>query len=230
VRTRNSAPVFRRAASRRGALLALVALPWAIAQDAIAQEAIIDPPGRVARLSYLEGQVSFAPAESGDWAEAVINRPLTSGDRLWLDQDARAELELGSATLHLDRGTGFGLELLDDAIMQLSLTEGAASIRVRALAERETIQVETPHATVLLPRPGEYHLEVDADADRTTVKTRSGEAEVRGGAKSYRVRANQEGVFTGLDDLSARIGPIAPRTAFEAWAHDRAQRDEHSVS
>jgi hypothetical protein len=226
----NSAPVFRRAASRLGALLVLVALQWPIAQDAIAQEAIIDPPGRVARLSYLEGQVSLAPAESDDWAEAVLNRPLTSGDRLWLDLDARAELEVGSATLHLDRGTGFGLEQLDDAVMQMSLTEGAASIRVRALAERETIQVETPHATVLLRRAGEYHLEVDADADRTTVKTRSGEAEVRGGAKSYRVRADQEGVFTGLDDLSAWIGPIAPRTAFEAWANDRAQREERSVS
>ena len=226
----DSAPVFRRAAWRLSALLAIVALQSAIAQDALAQEAVIDPPGRVARLSYLEGQVSLAPAESDDWAEAVLNRPLTSGDRLSLDRDARAELEVGAATLHLDRDTAFGFVQLDDAVMQMSLTEGAAAIRVRTLAERETVQVETPNATVLLRRPGEYHLEVDANADRTTVRTRSGEAEVRGGTTSYLVRTNQEGVFTGLDDLRAQIGRIAPRTAFETWVNDRAQREEDSVS
>lgn len=230
VRIMDTAPVFRRIASRLSALLAVVALQSAIASDAMAQEAVIDPPGRVARLSYLEGSVSLAPAESSDWADAVLNRPLTSGDRLWLDRGARAELEMGPATLHLDRGTAFGLVQLDDSVMLMSLTEGAAAIRVRTLAERETVQVETPNATVLLRRPGEYHLEVDADADRTTVRTRSGEAEVRGGAKAYLVRINEEGVFTGLDDLSARIGRIGPRTAFETWAHDRAQREEDSVS
>ena len=224
------APIFRQAASRLSALLAIVAVESAIAQDPIAPEMVVDPPGRVARLSYVEGQVSLAPAESEDWADAVLNRPLTSGDRLWLDSDARAELEVGSATVHLDRGTGFGFVQLGDAVMQMSLTEGAATIRVRTLAERESIQVETPNASVLLRRPGEYHFEIDASGDRTIVKARSGEAEIRGGAKFYVLRANEEGVFTGLDDLSARIGPIAPRTAFEVWANDRARREDLSVS
>jgi hypothetical protein len=191
------APIFRQAASRLSALLAVVAVESAIAQDPTASETVVDPPGRVARLSYVEGQVSLAPAESEDWAEAVLNRPLTTGDRLWLDSDARAELEVGSATIHLDRGTGFGFVQLGDAIMQMSLTEGAATIRVRTLAERESIQVETPNASVLLRRPGEYHIEIDVSGDRTIVKARSGEAEIRGGAKSYVLRANEEGVFTG---------------------------------
>ena len=30
-------------------------------------------------------------------------------------------------------------------------------------------------------------------------------------------------MFTGLDDIRAQIGPITPRTAFEAWAIDRAR-------
>ena len=230
VGTMNPAPIFRPAASGLSALLAIVAVQSAIAPDATAQEVVVDPPGRVARLSYIEGQVSLAPAESEDWAEAVLNRPLTSGDRLWLDNDARAELEVGSATLHLDRGTGFGFVPLDDAVMQMSLTEGAATIRVRTLAEGEVIQVETPNATVLLRQPGEYHFEFELLSDRTVVRARSGEAEVTGGSKSYVVRANEEGIFTDFDDLRAQIGPIAPRTAFETWANDRARREETSVS
>ena len=186
----------------------------------------VDPPGRVARLSYVEGAVSFASADAGDWTDADLNRPLTSGDRLWLDQDARAELEVGSTTLHLDRETAFGVIKLDDGVLLASLTEGAASIRVRTLADQETIQVETPNAAVRIRGAGEYHIEVDTDSDRTIVRARSGEAEVMGGSASHLVRASQEGVFTGLDELRAQIGPIAPRTAFETWADDRARRED----
>ncbi len=222
--------VFPQPVVRLAALLAAVVLQPALAQEMAISEVAVDPPGRVARLSYVEGAVSFASADTGDWTDAVLNRPLTSGDRLWLDQDARAELEVGSTTLHLDRDTAFGFVRLDDSVLLTSLTEGAASIRVRTLADQETIQVETPNAAVRILRAGEYHIAVDTDSDQTIVKTRSGEAEVMGGSASHLVRASQEGVFTGLEELRVQIGPIAPRTAFETWADDRARREDASVS
>jgi hypothetical protein len=55
-------------------------------------------------------------------------------------------------------------------------------------------------------------------------------AEVRGGANAYRVSASEEGVFSGLDELYAQIAPVAPRTAFETWANERAEREDSSVS
>src|SRR5262245_7017709 len=81
-----------------------------------------DPPGRVARLSYVQGQVSLLPgstqapnnatdnppddsadnADANSWTEATLNRPLTGGDKLSLANAARAELQLGSADLQLD--------------------------------------------------------------------------------------------------------------------------------
>ncbi len=39
-----------------------------------------DPPGRVARLNYIQGSVSFQPAGESDWVQANPNRPLTTGD------------------------------------------------------------------------------------------------------------------------------------------------------
>ena len=47
--------------------------------------AAADPPSRVARLGYLSGAVSFSPAGEDDWMQAAINRPVTTGDRLWVD-------------------------------------------------------------------------------------------------------------------------------------------------
>lgn len=192
---------------------------------------VVDPPSRVARLGYIDGEVTVAPAGTEEWAEASLNRPLTSGDRLWVDDRGRAELQIGSSAVYLDENTGFGFIELDDGVLQASLTEGAATIRVRRLAEGETIQVETPHSTVVLNRVGEYHLEVDKSADRTIVKTRNGEATVTGGGnRRFVVRDNERGVFTGVENLTGQIDRLGPRTAFENWANDRDGRAERSKS
>ncbi|HYU23192.1 MAG TPA: FecR protein, partial [Candidatus Dormibacteraeota bacterium] len=66
-----------------------------------------DPPSRVARLSYANGTVSFNPGGTDDWVSAVVNRPITSGDKLWTDNGARAELHIGSAAIRLSDNTGF---------------------------------------------------------------------------------------------------------------------------
>src|SRR5262249_9445182 len=66
--------------------------------DAAAPARSPDPPSRVARLSLVDGDVSLAPAGEKDWAKAQLNRPLVTGDKLWTQGNARAELELGAAT------------------------------------------------------------------------------------------------------------------------------------
>ena len=63
--------------------LAFTSLTWADDDD---------PPARVARMNFAQGQVSFQPGGEGDWVEAVPNRPLTTKDNLWTDRNSRAEL------------------------------------------------------------------------------------------------------------------------------------------
>src|SRR5439155_648758 len=50
-----------------------------------------DPPTRVARISYADGSVSLQPGGQGDWGSAARNRPMTIGDKMWVDKDSRAE-------------------------------------------------------------------------------------------------------------------------------------------
>ena len=209
-------------------LAALLGL--ATAHYARAQEPVVDPPGRVARLSLMDGEVQLAPAGTEEWADAVLNRPITSGDRVWVGTDGRAELQIGTASVHLDRSTGFEFIELDDDVNQMSLTEGVATIRIRTLGDREQVQMETPNATVRFLHPGDYTVQIEPESDRTIVRTRNGEAEVTGGSKSFRVRADEEGVFSGLDGLTANIGKLPPRTAFESWANDRDRRSDNSES
>ena len=94
-----------------------------------------DPPGRVGRINYLQGNVSFQPAGGGDgdWVTAVPNRPLTLGDRLWVDHDGRAEVHVGSTAIHIDHDTGISFLNLSDNSVQLQISAGAFIVRLRRL-------------------------------------------------------------------------------------------------
>src|SRR5512140_1104625 len=108
-----------------GSLLAAfaLALPGASSAD--------DPPSRVARLSYVDGSVSFRPGSLEDWAPASRNRPLTTGDRLWTDRYARGELQLGRTSVRIGSETAFGFLNLNDDVAQMQVTQGSLRVHVR---------------------------------------------------------------------------------------------------
>ena len=66
-----------------------------------------DPPGRVARLNLAEGAVSVQPQGSKTWSDEVANRPLTTGDRIWADRQARAALRTLAARVEISGETVF---------------------------------------------------------------------------------------------------------------------------
>ena len=82
-----------------------------------------DPPNRVARLSYMENAVSFEPAGENDWSQATLNYPLTTGDRLWTDVNARAELETGNVAIRMSQQTDLTTTSLTDQLLQLGLAK-----------------------------------------------------------------------------------------------------------
>lgn len=58
-------------------LLGLAGLLLWAAPRAKADDDQADPPSRVARISYLDGNVSFQPTGTDDWSAAAKNRPVT---------------------------------------------------------------------------------------------------------------------------------------------------------
>jgi hypothetical protein len=189
-----------------------------------------DPPTRVARLSYTDGQVSFSPSGTDDWVAAVVNRPITTGDKLWADQNSRAELHIDSASIRLGEQTGFSFLNFDDHVMQIRLTEGTIGLRVRRINEGETIEIDTPNLAFSIVQPGHYRINVNEAGDTTIINVRDGEGEVTGGGSSYTVHPSQQGIFTGTDSLNADIEPLPALDAFDSWGDERDLREEHSVA
>src|ERR1700733_10222639 len=89
-----------------------------------------DPPSVVGRMNFTQGSVSFQPGGEGDWVDAVPNRPLTTGDNLWADQNSRAELHIGSTAVRLAPETSLTFLDLDDQTTQLRLSQGTVIIRL----------------------------------------------------------------------------------------------------
>jgi hypothetical protein len=189
-----------------------------------------DPPSRVARLGYMTGTVSFSPAGENDWVNATINRPLTTGDRLWSDARARTELQIGGATIRMSADTGLSILNLDDSIAQLQLTQGTLSVRVRRLEPNQVFEVDTPNLAFTLRRPGEYRISVDPDGRSTSVIVRSGQGEAYGEGASYVIDSRQSYRFTGVGLREYEYLDAFRPDEFDRWASDRDRRYDNSVS
>src|SRR5437879_12249638 len=113
-----------------------------------------DPPSQVGRLSFLAGSVSFRPGSVDDWATATVNYPLTTGDHLWTDADARAELPIGSSAMRLAPQSAFGFLALDDGTTQARLSQGALAVRLRHPRDDEAFDIDPPNGAASLLRPG----------------------------------------------------------------------------
>ncbi len=224
----NVKPGLKRALRWTSSLLVAAVVSATFTQRAAAGDD--DPPDRVARLSYLRGSVSFQPAGEEDWVPAVVNRPMTTADRLWTDDGGRAEMQLGSATIRVSDRTGMSFLNLDDRGTQIELAEGTINIRVRRLGRDESVEIDTPNQAFSILRPGQYRIEVSEDGDSTMVTVRAGEGEASGSERIYRLVSGESANFTGTTSLRARISRAGGYDEFDRWCQDRDRRDDRSRS
>jgi len=192
--------------------------------------ALADPPSRVARVAYVTGGVSFAPGGEQDWARVFVNRPLITGDRLWVDRGARAELQLGSAAIRVGGTTDLTLLNLDDRSVQLDLQQGTLIVRVRRLDRGQVFEIDTPTLAYSIRRPGSYRIQVDGNSGDTTVMVRSGMAEVYGDGRAFTINDRQTYRFFDASLRDYQTFARWPIDEFDRWASDRDRRWDNSVS
>jgi len=203
----------------------------ASAQDGDDQDQGQDPPSRVARLNYSQGSISFRPAGEDDWVTGVPNRPMVTGDDLWADENSRAEVHIGSTALRLGPQTGITFLTLDDNTAQIRLAQGSLIVRVRHLDDDDSYEIDTPNIAFTLLQPGEYRVDVTQDGTRTEVTTWHGRGHVTGGGLSYNVLAGQSASFAGdQDHVDYDLNQVPDRDAFDDWAFERDDREDHADS
>src|SRR6266403_3809187 len=189
-----------------------------------------DPPSRVARLSFIDGSVSFQPGGQGDWGQATRNRPVTIGDKIWADNNSRAALQSGQASIHLSSNTALSFLNLDDQTTQMRLAEGSVNFRVRELREGDVYEVDTPNVSFNVTQAGAFRIDVNENGDGTRVTVIRGEGQVTGGGEVYTIHAGERGEFSGTEHLTYFVASAPAPDDFDRWSNSRDLRDDNSVS
>jgi hypothetical protein len=208
-------------------LLFLAGVFSTLSSPAAAQE---DPPGRVARLNYIQGSVSFEASGTQDWVDANPNRPLTTGDNLWADKDSRGEVHIGSLAIRMASETGISFLNLDDRTVQIQLGQGTIEVHLRRWEPGNAVEIDTPNLAFTLVSSGEYRIQTDPNGGTTIVVVREGAGQVTGAGESYDLEAGQQYTFSGTDELTYDAQPAPGYDDFESWSQERDQRENRSAS
>jgi hypothetical protein len=199
-------------------------------QDNAPAQQVQDPPGRVARVQYMSGEVSMQPGGVNDWVAASQNRPLTTADRVWTDKNSRAELNVGDGFIRMNSETSLTLSNVGDNTIQLELDQGVLEVTVRHLERGEIYEIDTPNLAFTVMKSGVYRFDVDPNGDQTLVTVRSGYGEATGKGSAVRVNSGQQVRFSGSNSLTHTAQGAPARDGFDDWAQVRDKRLENSVS
>jgi hypothetical protein len=189
-----------------------------------------DPPGRVARVDYMQGEVSVQPHGTDDWVQAETNRPLTISDNVWADKDSRAELDFGTGFMRINSETSLTLTNVNNDVIQVSLHQGMLNVHVRKLYSGETWEVDTPNMAFTLSKAGEYRFDVDPNSDSTRVIVWKGEGEATGQGPAVKIEEGQAMQFNNGTSMTHEALNAPQPDGFDEWCQVRDKRLDQSVS
>ena len=206
----------------------LAALTVAAAALLASAAAWADPPGRVGRVAETNGTVWMFDAEQGEWIAAQRNRPLTRGDRLSVERDARAELQIGSATLRLDGGSELEVSELDDQRVRLHLHSGSLALRLRSNDSAREFAVTTTEGQFEPSRAGHYRIDQRDDGSFAGVITGALRFEARDSA--LEINAGQRAEFWNERGVTHYSWSSLPNDRFGDWVVQQDRQDERAAS
>jgi hypothetical protein len=211
--------LFRRGAATFVAGIVGATLAATLAWSSVAQ-AQSEPPGRVGRLAFTGGTVSFHDNEQSGWTPAVVNTPLSTGDSLWTEPNARSEISLAGTRIRMAGATQLDMLAVDDTQTRLQVDQGRIDIKTQAMDASQPYQITTPRGTISLLQQGDYYVEAGSTADPTRLGVRSGAAQIQSlNGQVLAVRAGEVGELSG-DAGAPQLRTIhtAPPALPASWA------------
>ena len=204
--------------------------PAAPDQQMVRSDDSQDPSSRVARMQFMDGQVSIQPGGVNDWVAGTLNRPMTTGDNVWTDKDSRAELNVGTGVFRMGAETSVTLANVADKTTQLQLHQGTLNLRVRHLYDGEVYEVDTPNMAFTVQKPGDYRFDVDPNADTSFVTVWKGEGNATGDGPAVEVRQGDRAKFSEGTSMAYSIDKAPGYDQFDQWAMARDQQMDNSKS
>jgi hypothetical protein len=195
----------------------------------VAATAFADPPGRVGRIGYVQGDVTFRAEDRAESTAAVLNWPVTGGNVVATAPYSRAEVRIGSTAVRLDGATEVEFAALDDERIGLRLVSGNVALRVRNREHAGELEILTPHGRILLADTGRYRFEVDPARGTLRFVVHDGAARFDGPGAAFAAGPGQQAEIRAGQAEDARV-TAAFRDEFDDWSLARDRRDDASAS
>jgi hypothetical protein len=178
----------------------------------------------VARVSYVEGSVSYARGDDPDqWQGLDPNVPMTIGDRVYTDQAGTIELELAhGGRVEVGPQTDLIAVNMTDQVQQFAVNSGVSSFAVRRLAPGTVFEVDTPNAAVTFDEKGLYRVDVDASG-QTRLTVHKGNATIASGGGQLGVSSGEAIVIQGTDSPRYDVVAPAPPDRWDSFVDSRVR-------
>jgi hypothetical protein len=194
-----------------------------------ADDYIPDVTARVARISFLRGDVQIKRADSDDWERVSMNLPIVEGDQIATESNARVEIQFDrDSFLRLAENSYLKITTLRDEGVALSLPQGTLSLRVLSFDKsRAYFEIDAPETTVSVQKTGMYRIDAgDKNSAQVRVTATDGaEARVYSENSGFTLR-NGRSATVYLDGTNAGEWEMADAARYaDAWDEWVLERD-----
>ena len=183
---------------------------------------------RVARITYVQGDVQIRRAGSQDWEVAVLNLPIVEGDEIATDGNGRFEIQFNSYThLRVAENSQIKFVGLQDSGIALSVPLGTVVLRASEFdGSRSFFEIDAPKTTISIQKAGMYRIEAGVPDSLEVIvsATDGGEARVYSADAGFTVKNGRRAkVFIGGNQSGEWETAEAARFAdeFDSWALER---------
>jgi len=176
---------------------------------------------RIARLSYLEGKVSFQHTDEVDWTAASINMALQPGDRIYTGDNGRAEIEFDDGSiLRLAEKADVEILTMKEQLIQMKVLIGLCSLTNRSNVQFE---IDTPAAAFTASEKGSYRFDIAENGDSDGI-VRKGSLEVANNHFSRRIGSGEVLHVSAAEGSNEVLARYDQRDAWDEW-NDRRNAD-----
>jgi hypothetical protein len=173
------------------------------------------------RISLIQGDVQVRTEDTKEWVPASINMPLVEGDRIWVPERGRTEVQLRDGTfLRLDENSPLEILTIEEDSFQFYLTEGRAYINFKGL-KGTFLQMDTPISSVRAYDRSLYRVDVTREGG-TEIFVYQGSVNVESRDGSTWVDAGK--MLTLREGNYAELAPLGPPDEWERWNRQRDQK------
>jgi len=200
--------------------LKIILLALVILFPAYCYSSTVPPALGALRISLIQGDVQIKAEDADEWAAAAINMPLRDGDRLWVPEAGRVELQIrGTTYLRLNENSSLDILRVERGSYQFYMARGHAYVSFGGTGS--LLQIDMPACSVRAYDRANFRIDVSDDG-YTEISVFKGAiyAENRGG----RTRVSAGRTLSLRDEQYAEISPLGPSDEWERWNRDRDRR------